>query len=72
MPTLTEYRIQLGWSKAALAKQAGVSYQVILRAENGEPITAVSATWIAQALSRGLEKVIMARHIEGLNVREDG
>ncbi len=72
MPTLTAYREQLGWSKAALAKEAGVSYQVIVKVENGEPITAFSATKIAQALSRGMEKIIMARHIEGLNIREDG
>jgi transcriptional regulator with XRE-family HTH domain len=71
MPTLTAYCEQLGWSRAAIAREAGVSYQVILKAENGEPITAISATRIAQALSRGLDKVIMARHIEGLNVRED-
>ena len=71
MSTLTEYRAQLGWSKVVLAKEAGVSFQVIMRAEDGEPITARSATKIAQALSRGFEKVIMAQHIEGLNVRKD-
>jgi transcriptional regulator with XRE-family HTH domain len=71
MPTLTAYRVQLGWSKAEFARQAGLSVQVVINAENGESITARSVTKIAQALSRGLEKVIMAQHIEGLNVRED-
>jgi transcriptional regulator with XRE-family HTH domain len=71
MPTLTAYCEQWSWSRAAIAREAGVSYQVILKAENGEPITAISATRIAQALSRGLDKVIMVRHIEGLYVRED-
>ena len=72
MPTLSEYREQLGCSRAELARQAGVPYRVIIKAENGGPITAISATWIARALSRGLEKVIMAQHIEGLNIREEG
>ena len=71
MPTLTAYREQLGWSRAELAREAGVSYRVILKVENGESITAFSATKIAQALSRGLDKVIMAQHVEGLNIRED-
>lgn len=71
MPTLTVYRVQLGWSKAEFARQAELSMQVIIKAENGEPITAKSAIKIAQALSRGFDKVIMAQYIEGLNVRED-
>lgn len=72
MPTLIAFRIQLGWSKAEFARQAGLSVQVIIKAENGEPITTRSATKIAQALSRSFEKVIMAQQIEGLNIREDG
>ena len=71
MSTLTEYREQLGWSRATLAKEAGLTPQIIIKAEDGEPITVRSATKIAQALSRGFEKVIMAQHIEGLNVRKD-
>ena len=69
MPTLTAYRIQLGCSKAELARRAGVSDRVIVMAENGEPITMRSAVLIAQALSRGLEKMILAQHVEGLNIR---
>ena len=68
MPTLTTYRNQLGYSRPKLAMEAGVSYRTIVNAENGEPITMRSAVLIAQALSRGLEKVISAQHIEGLYI----
>ncbi|HKV57070.1 MAG TPA: helix-turn-helix transcriptional regulator [Ktedonobacteraceae bacterium] len=71
MSTLPEYREQLGWSKVKLAEEAGVTPQIISKAEDGEPITFRSATKIAQALSRGFDKVIMAQHIEGVNVRKE-
>lgn len=72
MPTLPEYRLQLGWSKMKLAQEAGVTPQTVSKAEDGEPITLRSARKIAQALSRGFEKVILAQHIEGLNIRKEG
>ncbi len=71
MSTLIEYRVQLGWSKAMLAQEAGVPPQTILQAENGEPISARSARKIAQALSRAFEKVIMAHHIDELRIRKE-
>lgn len=71
MPTLSEYRVQLGWSKAKLAQEAGVTPQTISQAEDGEPIALRSATKIAQALSRGFDKVIMTHHIEGLDIRNN-
>lgn len=69
MPTLRAYRIELGCSKAELARRAGVSDRVIAMAEKGEPITMRSAVLVAQTLSRGLEKMIVAQHIEGLNIQ---
>jgi len=71
MSTLLEYREQLGWSKMKLAQEAGVTPQTIGKAENGESIMLRSATKIAQALSRGFEKVILAQHVEGLNIRNE-
>lgn len=72
MSTLPEYRVQLGWSKMKLAQEAGVTPQTISKAEDGEPILLRSATKIAQALSRGFDKVIMVQHIDGLNIRDEG
>jgi DNA-binding XRE family transcriptional regulator len=69
MPMLTIYRNQLDYSRPKLAMEARVSYRTIVNAENGEPITVRSAVLIAQALSRGLEKMIVAQHVEGLNIR---
>ena len=69
MPTLTAYRNQLGWSQVKLAMEAGLDPQVIARAENGEPITQRSAILLAQALSRALDTVIMAYHLDGLNIK---
>jgi len=71
MSTLPEFREQLGWSKVKVAQEAGVTPQTISRAEDGGPIPLRSATKIAQALSRGLDKVILAQHIEGLNIRNE-
>lgn len=69
MSTLVTYRNQLDYSRPKLAMEAGVSYRTIVNAENGAPITTRSAVLVAQALSRGLETVILAQHVEGLNIQ---
>lgn len=67
--TLTEYRDNLGWSRAELAREAKLDYQTVTKAENGEQITGRSARAIADALSRGLGRTIRFQDIDGLNVR---
>jgi transcriptional regulator with XRE-family HTH domain len=49
---LTETRIDLGMTKAALAREAGVGRSTVERAEAGEPISPVSQARIARILGR--------------------
>ncbi len=69
--TLEGYRVKLGWSKAKLAREAGVRAATVSDAEKGESIYKATAGKIANAISRGLkelgeEKEITYMDIEGL------
>ncbi len=66
--TLREYRIELGWSINKLAKEAGLSRPTVADAEAGQPIKAETAKALADALSRGYQRQIMVRDIQGLNI----
>lgn len=68
MPTLREYRIELGWTISQMAKEADVSRQVVTNAEQGKPIQASTAKSLATALSKGYDKEIKVLEIEGLNI----
>jgi DNA-binding XRE family transcriptional regulator len=65
--TLEGYRVRLGWSKAKLAREAGVRVGTVIDAERGKPIFKATAGKIANALSRGLGEEITYLDIEGLN-----
>jgi transcriptional regulator with XRE-family HTH domain len=66
--TLREYRIELGWSINKLAQEAGLSRPTAADAEAGQPIKAETAKALADALSRGYQRQIMVRDIQGLNI----
>jgi transcriptional regulator with XRE-family HTH domain len=68
MPTLREMRLDLGWTVTKLAEEAGVSRQVIVNAEKGDPIRADTAKAIADALSRAYGRGIKSYEINRLNI----
>ena len=68
MPTLREYRIELGWNINKLAEEAGISRQAVANAEKGGQIQAETAKALAVALSRGYGRDIKVLEIEGLNI----
>jgi DNA-binding XRE family transcriptional regulator len=68
--TLEEYRGLLSWSQAELACQAGLNNQTVSYAERGEVISSKTALAIfCNALSKALGRQILAKDIDGLNVR---
>jgi len=66
--TLTDYRNELGWSQAELARHAGISNPTAGKAERGEPINGKTANLICRAISKALGRQVTIRDIEGLNV----
>ncbi len=69
---LEDYRTKLGWSKAQLAREAGINVGTVIDAEKGKRIYKATAGKIANALSRGLGegKEITYKDIEGLNLAD--
>jgi DNA-binding XRE family transcriptional regulator len=65
---LAEYRIRLGWSRAELARNAGISNPTVTKAENGENINEKTASLICRALSKKLGRQVTFQDIEDLNV----
>jgi transcriptional regulator with XRE-family HTH domain len=66
--TLDEYRRQLGWSIAELARQSRLDTNTVRRALSGESISGRTATALASAISEGLGQTIHYTQIKGLNV----
>jgi DNA-binding XRE family transcriptional regulator len=64
--TIEEYRIEVGWTKAKLAREAEVDENTLNRAIRGEPIYRSTASRIAKALSRGLGRDIPYTSLDGL------
>jgi transcriptional regulator with XRE-family HTH domain len=67
--TLEEMRLECGWSKLELAREAKVDFNTLQRALTGETITLNSAAKIARAISRGLGRTVHYQQIDGLNVK---
>jgi DNA-binding XRE family transcriptional regulator len=63
---LEAYRVKLGWSKAKLAREAGVRVATLIDAEKGKNIYKATAGKIANALSRGLGHEITYMDIDDL------
>ena len=68
--TIEDYRIQLGWSLAELARRAGIDVSTLRRAMEGQQIYKHTAGAIATALSAGLGYKISYSDLDGLNVRD--
>jgi transcriptional regulator with XRE-family HTH domain len=66
--TLEDFRKECGWSQSELARQAGIDFNTLKRAINGESISGRTATAIAEALSKGLGRKVRFQEISGLNV----
>jgi transcriptional regulator with XRE-family HTH domain len=68
--TIEDYRVQLGWSLAALARKADIDVGTLKRAINGQQVYKHTAGAIANALSQGLGHKITYQDLEGINVKE--
>ena len=68
--TLNEYRIKLGWSRAKLAREVDVDVRTVRDALLGKPIYTATAGKLANAISRGLEKEVTYKDIEGLHLAD--
>jgi DNA-binding XRE family transcriptional regulator len=66
--SLEEYRIQCGWSRSEMARQAGVDAATVGKAIKGIAVSIATADKLATAISKKLGRPIHFRDIEGLNV----
>jgi transcriptional regulator with XRE-family HTH domain len=64
---LETLRVQCGWSKNEMARQAGIDANTLLKAFRGQPVSIATADKLATAISRKLGQTIRATDIEGLN-----
>ncbi len=64
--TIEDYRIQLGWSLAELARRANIDVNTLKRAINGVPVYKRIAGSIATALSQGLGYQITYKDLDGV------
>jgi transcriptional regulator with XRE-family HTH domain len=67
--TLDEFRLECGWSKNEMARQASMDFNTLNRAINGEYVSMATADKLAIAISRKLGRPIRIKDIDGLNVR---
>jgi hypothetical protein len=67
--TLEEYRLECGWSKMEMCRQARVDFKVLQKAEAGEEISINTANKLARAISSGLGRTIHYQDIKGLNIK---
>ena len=66
--TIEQYRIQLAWPAARLAREAGINPQTLARMEEGKPVQLYTVAAVANALSKALDKQITIADLEGVNV----
>jgi hypothetical protein len=64
--TIEDYRIQLGWSLAELARKADIDVNTLKRAINGVPVYKRIAGAIATALSQGLGQTLTYKDLDGV------
>jgi transcriptional regulator with XRE-family HTH domain len=67
---LEDYRVKLGWSKAKLAREAGISPGTVSDAIAGKSIYKATAGKIANAISRGLKELGEGKEITYKNIEE--
>jgi DNA-binding XRE family transcriptional regulator len=68
--TIEEYRIQLAWPAAKLAREARISPQTLARMESGQPVQLYSAAAVAKALSEALGRQVTIKDLDGVNIAE--
>ncbi len=54
--TIDDYRIEFGWSKSKLAKEAGIDMNTLKSAIDGNPIFRATAGKIVGAINQELQK----------------
>ncbi|MFL5659060.1 MAG: XRE family transcriptional regulator [Ktedonobacteraceae bacterium] len=54
--TIEDYRIEFGWSKSKLAKEAGIDMSTLKPAIDGNPIFRATAGKIVGAINQELQK----------------
>jgi hypothetical protein len=54
--TIEDYRIEFGWSKTRLCKEAGIEMNTLQRAIDGSPIFRATAGKIAGAINQELAR----------------
>lgn len=64
--TIEDYRTQLGWSLAELARRADIDVNTVKRAIEGTPVRKEKAGAIANAISKGLGRTITYKDLEGV------
>ena len=67
--TIQDYRRELGWSQAELARQSKLNPNTVRKAESGEEVSSQSALAIAEAFSKALGQRLLVRDIDNLKVR---
>jgi transcriptional regulator with XRE-family HTH domain len=70
MMTIEDYRVKLGWTKARLAREAGIDPGTLADAIAGRRIYKATAGKIANALSNALGQEITYKDIAGLNLAD--
>ena len=70
MITIEDYRVKLGWTKARLAREAGIDPGTLADAIAGRRIYKATAGKIANALSNALGQEITYKDIAGLNLAD--
>jgi len=66
--TLEDYRIECRWSKAEMARQAGIDASTLNRAKRGIPVSLDTAKKLASAISLRLGRSINYQQFEGLTI----
>jgi Helix-turn-helix len=70
MMTIEDYRVKLGWTKARLAREAGIDPGTLADAIAGRRIYKATAGKIANAPSNALGQEITYKDIAGLNLAD--
>jgi DNA-binding XRE family transcriptional regulator len=69
MSSLIDLRNELLWTTTDLARQAGLDYSTVAKAEKGEWIVPKTARTLAETLGKALGRDVEASQIEGLNIK---
>jgi transcriptional regulator with XRE-family HTH domain len=65
---LDDYRINCRWSKAEMARQAGIDASTLNRAMRGIPVSLDTAKKLASTISERLGRSIQWQEIEDLKI----